>query len=228
MFLRCTLPLFFALSACSAVAQTAPPQPTAAPKPEKHKVFIRSGEVITCHPGEDCAEEVIDGHRYYVLNVDGYTVKASIDVAPHNSYADVTIVNGTPSKLKLIPAEFRIEIIKPQFQRLSYVDPKKPAAKAKETRSKGLPPPSYFTSEKHLKDKQKEAALAPVPQLVAKTLAPDETVSGRVYFQHPGKATEMSLVLPISGALFEFPYTAAQARAPEANRSTPAVELQAR
>ncbi|SNS91767.1 hypothetical protein SAMN05421770_10367 [Granulicella rosea] len=204
MFFR-ALSCITLFAVCNSVSAQSVP---AAPAPAKPKVAIRSGEVIPCRVNLGCTDRTgPDGHHTYILEADGYIVEADFQVDQRFSHADVTIVNNSPNKLQLIPAEFRIDVVQPKYRRLSYLDPKRVEKTSKTSKKvKDLPPPSYFTSDKHTQDKQKEAAAIPVPPLKPRALGPSERESGRVYFQHPGKATEMSLVLPISGELFEFTY----------------------
>jgi hypothetical protein len=173
------------------------------------KPVIRSGEVLTCMIAQGCTEETVKGERFLVLIGNGFTVKSALNLDTDTTYADVTIVNHRSWPQHLIPAEFRIDVAQPAYKRLSYVDPSKLGlAKGKvSTKSKGLPPPSYFTSAKHLKEKEELAAKFAVPPLPRRVMKPNEEVTGRVYFQAPGKtATSMSLILPIFGETFEFPY----------------------
>ena len=108
-----------------------------------------------------------------------------------------------------------MEEAEPKLHRLFYVDPnRQPALIAREPKpmksdiGKGLPPPSYWTSEEHEEDKKVRPVILEnpsIPILRAGQIAPDGTISGRVYFERPRTTTGVSVVVALPGALFEFP-----------------------
>ena len=207
-------------SACAQIApsQTAPSQ-TAPTQPDKvpvqQKFVLRSGHVTMCQPGQGCTEEKIGGRKYLVMETDGFLLKVASGEDQKHGYADITITNETGSAQQLNPSSFRMEESEPKLHRLSYVDPNRQQAvaerepkPAKAESSKGLPPPEYWTSEEHEEDKKvrKVVLVNPtVPVLRAGPIAPDATVSGRVYFERPRTSAGVTVFLALPGALFEFP-----------------------
>ncbi len=226
------------LSFCvgSGLAQEAAPKPnakgtaTAAESDAefKKKIVIRSGEVVTCRVGKGCEEESINGRKFLAMETDGFVVKVALGFDRNFSHADVVIVNQTSSVVELLPADFRIEVGGAKGKRLSYVDPDKlETANAKpvkqEHASAGLPPPSYWTSANHARDK--EVALARLTSravLRRSKLEPREAAYGRVYFDRPGSMDQMSLVVPVSGVLFAFPYNTPDSKDAKKNKKAAA------
>ena len=157
-------------------------------------MVTRSGNVVTCVENKGCTEEVIGGQHYRVLQTDRFTVKVAMDSEGKYNRADVIVTNRTGYEIHLSPADFRIEVNEPKDKRLSYVEPEKlklPRQKAKDRLA------AAETALKH-------------PILTAEKLVPEASAEGRVFFERSGSARTMSLILPISGAIFEFPYTTAK------------------
>lgn len=177
------------------------------------KVALRSGDVTVCRPGVGCDEQVIRGRHFFTMQSEGYLVTIASGADANRSFADVTITNQTGTTQTLHPADFRIEEEGARGGRLSYLDPNQsPPAQAKPPRERkvhDLPAPSYWTSREHLLDRQREQAqntgAAYTPALESTVLAPDATLSGRVYFERPHTPGSATVLVALPGALFGFP-----------------------
>ena len=194
---------FWMAAAATACAQSSVPG---------RKPALRSGEVIVCELGKGCTQEMVGGRRVLSFEVDGLTVKASLDQEKQRSFADLTISNGTEAKLEVNPNDFRVEVDDLKFKRLSYIDPEghrhlHPQPLEEES-GHGLPPPEYWTSEEHqrYKETRVEGDAGKVKLLDAGPLAAHATVAGRVYFERPPGTRDMSLILPFKGLILEFPF----------------------
>jgi hypothetical protein len=183
-------------------------------EPSQPKYILRSGSVTQCEPGKGCEEELLNGRKYLVMRTDGFILKVASGQDQHHGFADVTITNETGTAQLVNPANFRMEEAEPRLHRLFYIDPnrdlptpqREPKA-AKSELGKGLPSPEYWTSEEHLQEKRVKAValVTNEPLLRVQSIAPDQTVSGRVYFEHPRAPKGVSLLVALPGALFEFP-----------------------
>ena len=180
--------------------------------PPKKKPALRSGQVTVCDLDKDCTLEMVNGRRVLSFAVEGMTVKASLDQEKKRSFADLTITNGRETKVDVNPNDFRIEVDDAKFKRLSYIDPEghrhlNPGPVEEES-GHGLPPPGYWTSEKHQKYKETrvEVDARKVNLLAAGPLAAHGTTAGRVYFERPPGTRDMSLILPFNGLILEFPF----------------------
>ncbi len=222
----------FTLACALASAQetSTPGTPVSAKSPKDGtKVTLRSGEIIPCHVGRGCTEEVADGHRYLVLDYDGFVVKAALDQQEKVSLANLSITNDTDSQVEVKPGGFRLEVSKPKYRRLAALDPdalhRLLDDRPKQVTGKGLPDPSYWTSAKHKED---QAALQAMNAsqgslLRLASIPPHQTVSGKVYFERPPGTTDLSLMVPFSGAILEFPYEGAPTgKKKKARKSEPA------
>ncbi len=186
-----------------------------------HRVILRSGHVTMCELEKGCSEEVIADRKYLVIKSDGFVLKVASGEDQKHGFADVIITNETGTQQQVNPANFRMEESRPRLHRLFYLDPDRRQAAveerpeprpAKEQAPRGLPPPEYWTSPEHQQDKQERIAkaltLVPPPtvnMLHAGAIAPDGTVTGRVYFEKPRSSEGVSVLLALPGALFEFP-----------------------
>ncbi len=217
-------------------------EPLRAQAPAERKVVLRSGQVNVCRIGKGCDEQMIDGKRTYSMETDGFRVKVSLHLDPAINYADVTVANGTETRVEINPTVFRIETSEQKVKRLSYTD----GATAMKAKSKvqrqehGLPPPWYFTDPARMEEREAIAAeKRSTPPLLRKSfLAPGATVVGRVYFEGLTKKTggkkrevsrrdigdSMSLVVPVAGSLFEFPNWPVSAEGSEAAGQSSTVE----
>jgi hypothetical protein len=170
--------------------------------------FVRSGDIFSCHPGKDCTEETIDGRTFYDMQTAKLIVKVAIQPDAKYSHIAVAVENRASFDIHVAPADFRIEITEPKFRRLSYIEPGKlklPRLKAPRSvaPSATVPFASSFLGAAHV-----EPPAAPGPSFLASsTLAPAQSVSGEVYFERAKDPGTMSLLLPIAGSIFEFPYT---------------------
>jgi hypothetical protein len=184
--------LIFLLAALVSFAGVSAPAP----------VVLRSGKVITCHPGEDCSEETVDGRLFYVMQTAQMVVKVAVEPDAKYSHITVYVENRGGFGIQIVPAEFRIEAKEPKFKRYSYIEPKmlklheiKPP-KAESTPARG----ASFMGAPHESEADRHMFMFPSP------LGPSGTTIGEVYFERAGGSGTMSLLLPISGTVFEFPY----------------------
>ena len=199
--------------AASANAQTPGSQVQSSASQEK--IVFRSGHVTMCHVGKDCMEEIVAGRKYLVMKTDGFVLRVATGEDRKHGYADVSITNETGSPQQLNPANFRMEETEPRLHRLLYIDPNRlesasqPEFKpVKSDIGHGLPPPEYWTSDEHEQDKKlRSVSLVSSRVVMLRTgmIAPDTTVSGRIYFERPRTTQGVSVVLALPGALFEFP-----------------------
>jgi len=169
--------------------------------------FIRSGDILSCRLGKDCSEETIDGRTFYVMQTEKMIVKVAVQPDSKYSHISVLVENRADFSIHFAPADFRIEITKPKFKRLSYIEPgnlKLPKVKAPKGEAPAVSTPfaSSFMGASHA---QKPAPVRP-KFLNSSTLAPAQSVSGEVYFQRANNSGTMSLLLPIAGSILEFPY----------------------
>ena len=193
--------LIFLLAAPVAFAGvSAPAQVVDAASP--NKVVLRSGKVITCHPGEDCSEETIDGRAFYVMQAAQMVVKVAVEPDAKYSHITVYVENRGGFSIQIVPAAFRIEAVEPKFKRFSYIEPKmlklpqiKPP-KAENTSVRG----SSFMGASSESEADRRTFMYPSP------LGPSGTTFGDVYFERADGSGTMSLLLPISGSVFAFPY----------------------
>jgi hypothetical protein len=166
------------------------------------KVVLRSGKLITCHPGEDCSEETIDGRLFYVMQTPQMVVKVAVEPDSKYSHITVYVENRGGFSIQLVPAAFRIEATQPKFKRFSYIEPKMlklpqiKTPKPESTSARG----SSFMGASHESEADRRTFMYPSP------LGPSGTTFGDVYFERADNSSTMSLLLPISGTVFEFPY----------------------
>jgi hypothetical protein len=101
--------------------------------------------------------------------------------------------------LNLSPEDFRVEVVSPKPKVLQYVPP----ADLKGLRK--APPPVQKPSdvEQQVDAAELEASMKHLP---AAAIQPKKVLRGRVYFARDRHAEQMNVVLPIAGAVFEFPY----------------------
>ena len=167
------------------------------------QVVVRSGNILTCHPGKDCTEETVDGRRFYVMQTPQMVVKVAVEPDAKYSHVTVTLENRGGFDIRVAPSDFRIEMTDPKFKRLSYIEPEKlklpkvKAAKVEKTSAQG----SSFMGASHASESGRPKFLE------SATVAPEGAASGEVYFERASGSGTMSLLLPIAGSIFEFPYT---------------------
>ena len=183
--------------------------PVDAQSPAKTVSYVvRSGDILTCHLGKDCTEEIIDGRSFYVMQTDRLIVKVAVQPSPRYSHVSVAVENRAGFDIRFAPEDFRIEMTEPKFKRLSYIKParlKLPKVKAPKTEAP--PARTMFASSFMGASHQDKVATVRPNFLNSSTLAPAESASGEVFFERARNTAPMSLLLPIAGSIFEFPYT---------------------
>jgi hypothetical protein len=178
---------------------------------------MRSGMSLICIPGAACATETIDGKTFSVMQSARFTVKVAIGPTLRYNHATVVIQNRSASSIHLTPSDFRIEATEPRYIRLSYIEPARlRLPKIKMTRRDG-PPPSTLTARRagvltasFLSGSNSGSTYTGPNFLQTTEIASAQSVRGEVYFQRKRGVGTMSLLLPVSGTIFEFPYTAAK------------------
>ncbi len=194
MFLRHFSTLFTAVLAVSTLSASAQ--------------VIRSGNFITCDVSKDCTQETIDGKRFYVIQAPQMTVKVAIDPDPKYSHIAVSLENRAPYEIHVTPSEFRIEVSEPKFKRLSYIEPEKlhlPKVKS----AKSSPAPSKAAVTNSFAASAPSTSQVGGPSFLTETvLAPSAATSGEVFFERANGGGASSVLLPIAGVIYEFPFTA--------------------
>jgi hypothetical protein len=186
--------------------------------------------VILCQTNSGCFNKNLFGRSYKVINTSRFTVMVSVSTEGSYTRADVSIFNNTGMPLNLSPDDFRVEVIDPKPRILSYIPP---ANLKKISPSPVIPPaPPESTADqvssvprllaasatqtsnadelyaaKKREDLQEAFDKAvSQQQLAAASIAPNEVVRGRVYFERDKHAQLITVVLPVAGQVFEFPY----------------------
>ncbi len=151
---------------------------------------------VTCQAGPECTTEVIDGRAYQVLRSAELVVKVSISTEGEYTRADVSIANNSSRQMDVLPTEFRLNVLSPSPRTLEYVEPA----------SLRLPPVAEGRKRRTTVPTIALIPPKPQPDLTASGVLPDGAVEGKVFFERDRRAKLLKLVLPISGATFEFPY----------------------
>jgi len=159
---------------------------------------------------------------------------ASLSKEGNYMRADVSISNNSSLPLDLTPDDFRIEVLSPKVKVLTYVSPAdlkdippSPSIRPLSSESPGgtatpsahvlevstLPAaqnPSieeiYAAAKKREALQEEHNKLAAEQHLASSSIAPGETVWGRVYFESDKHAQTIHLVLPLAGLVFELPF----------------------
>ena len=196
------------------------------------KVVLRSGRVTTCVVKQGCTEEKNGDRPAYVMQADGFTVRVSMLFSERNTQADIAITNQSGLQVQVIPAAFRLEMSEPKLKSISAETGSEPLEETpRPYHSHGLPPPSYWTSAEHARDVEERKA-TDTALFSAGPLAPSQTAQGRVKFGEVKNAHELSLIVPVGSAVFEFPYAPPVALSRKARRRArhpepePAVNLE--
>jgi type IV secretory pathway VirB10-like protein len=190
--------------------------------------------VLTCGANARCSNKVMFGRTYKVIQTAQFTVMVSISNEGAYTRADVSIANNGSYSQNLSPQDFRVEVVSPKPKVLLYVPPSElqnlpapaPVAAAPTVPAAEEPKAVVVEEDKAAEpnktpnidelyaaakreEARKEAAEKEAAQkhLVAAAIPANEVVRGRVYFEKDPKAKQVNVVLPISGVVFEFPYT---------------------
>lgn len=179
------LPLFLLLSSICLTA-TAATIPTSNP----------AENVVTCRSGAGCYTQNIDGRSYKIMKLPGIVLMVSVSSRGDYTRADVSIMNKTNEHLKVLPSNFRIEVLTPNPQTVVSLSPESDSATFTDTptptrHSSRVPPPVQVDFADNL-------------------LAPNEGTQGRLLFASGKKSHLMKVVLPLGGVWYEFPYTTQQ------------------
>lgn len=193
------------------------------------KAFVPAN-VIFCQPGSGCTNEVLLGHNYKVLSTPRFVVMVSVSKEGHYTRADVSIANNSPLPLKLFPEDFRVEVVSPKPKVLLYVPPAElkdvpVLAAATPVAAVELAPadapeaeqPKITSATEDIDavrgaGKEKAALQKTIDMeafkkhLPVASIPPNEVLRGRVYFERDKKAQMVTVVLPVAGQVFEFPY----------------------
>ncbi len=151
--------------------------------------------IVICQVDSGCTTQVMFGRDYKVLRTDRLVVMVSLSNEGHYTRADISVLNNGSYPTKVVPEDFRIEVVTPKPKVLSYVAPEN---------LQNLPIPRQESdAPQEGADKvaaQKNLEVTPIP--------PNEVVRGRVYFERvkTRKAQQVNVVLPIGGMVYQFPY----------------------
>jgi hypothetical protein len=188
--------------------------------------------VISCQ-SSSCVNETRHGQTFKVLATSRFTVMVSLSDTGDYTRADVSISNNTGLPLNVTPDDFRVEVLGNKPKVLLYVAPSdrkdpplplpagqtatapKPAAAttpapapaAAQTPAAAVPALSPLLSPEEVAE-----MTAAQKDLPATSLAPNQVLVGRVYFEgdkrspHDKKAHQVKVVFPLAGEVFEFPY----------------------
>ena len=220
-FLRTSL-LSVALTGCS-VLSLAAPVPTIIPD-----------NVVTCGQNARCSNKVMFGRNYKVIETVKFTVMVSISNESGYTRADVSIANHADYPQNISPQDFRVEVVAPKPRVLLYVPPSElqnvappppipvvetPVAAAPAAEGGAAAPAAaggavvapnidelFAQAKKEAAAKEAAEKAAALQNLAAAPIPSNEVVRGRVFFEHHPKAKQVTVVLPVAGLVFEFPY----------------------
>jgi hypothetical protein len=192
--------------------------------------------VLTCGTNAQCSNKVMFGGRIRWIETAKFTVMASISKEGAYTRADVSIANHQDYPQAVSPQDFRVEVVSPKPRVLLYIPPPElqnlpappavaepapdPAPAAAPARWNELEPalagaeanktPTidelFAQAKREEARKEAEEKAAAQKHLEAAAIPANEVVRGRVYFQKDSRAKQVTVVLPISGVVFEFPY----------------------
>lgn len=183
--------------------------------------------VLTCGRNARCANKVMFGRTYKVIQSAQFTVMVSVSNEGSYTRADVSITNHLDYPQNISPQDFRVEVLAPKPRILLYVPP---AELQNVPPSPPLPPPEaqqeqpktpvadeqnktpdidelFAEAKREEARKEKEERAKAEQHMAAEALPANEVVRGRVYFEKDPKAKQVNIVLPISGVVYQFPYS---------------------
>jgi hypothetical protein len=190
---------------------------------------ILPDNIVVCESNAGCVNKTLFGRTYKVITTPRFTVMVSVSREGVYTRADVSITNNSGFPLSLTPDDFRVEVVTPKPKVLLYVQPadlkdlhpsptvaaSAPASQVAALTSDTDAKPAAQTpdidalyaaaKQKAAEQEQAEKAAAEKP-LLASSIAPNEVTRGRVYFERDKKAQLITVVLPIAGVVFQFPY----------------------
>jgi hypothetical protein len=187
--------------------------------------------VILCQANAGCYNKTLLGRSYRVLSTPRFTVMVSVSVEAGYTRADVSISNNTGMPIAVDPEDFRIEVLSPKPGVLAYIAPGDLKTVPASPAVPPLPPehvvetvsstPRMLTAsteqtsnidELYAAAKKREALREAYDKAVAQqhlaasSVASNEVIRGRVYFERDKHAQMTNIVLPVAGMVFEFPY----------------------
>ena len=172
---------------------------------------------VTCQDSSTCRSETIDGRLYRVIETPRMVVRVSLSTEGDYTRADVSISNNSVAQLNVLPSEFRMDVISPRPHTLDYVEP----ASLRSASLSSVSPTARLTraSRRALRAPLGPQALQPAsssaltllppkpqPDLVPTSLLPEGALEGKVFFTRDPRARAVTLVLPLAGAVFAFPF----------------------
>lgn len=191
--------------------------------------------VVTCGQNAHCSNKVMFGRNYKVMQTAKFTVMVSISNEAAYTRADVSIENHGDYSQNISPQDFRVEVVSPKAKVLLYVPPAQlqnlpvtpvvampvaPSAAVVQTAAGEIAPavasatpvtPNidelYAAAKKAEAEKLAAEKAASLKHLEAAAIPANEVVRGRVYFEKDPKAKQVNVVIPVSGMVFEFPYS---------------------
>jgi hypothetical protein len=190
--------------------------------------------IVVCESDAGCVNQILFGRTYKVITTPRFTVMVSVSREGVYTRADVSITNNSGLPLSLCPDDFRVEVVTPKPKVLLYVPPadlkdlhSSPPAETVSAPAPPAPAPLgavaqpatqgpdiaapdvdalYAAAKQKATEREKaEKAVAERP-LQESSIAPNEVARGRVYFERDKKARLVTVVLPIAGLVFQFPY----------------------
>ena len=194
---------------------------------------IQPDNIVVCESNVPCQTKTLYGRSYKVIAMPRFTVMVAISHEGNYTRADVSITNHTDAPFTLTPDDFRIEVVTPKPKVLLYIPsanlvlPPPPAtAPAPQTPVTPSPVGSSFVTQSPApvvaetpnpsqidspmpadENKKDEAGKAATEQnLEVTSIAPNQEIRGKVYFERDKRAHLVNIVLPIAGLVCEFPY----------------------
>ncbi|HEY4356264.1 MAG TPA: hypothetical protein VGN16_10990 [Acidobacteriaceae bacterium] len=79
-------------------------------------------KVILCDEKSGCYQQYFEGRKYKLLTVDNISAFVSMGAYDKYIWADVTVFNGSPAPVDVLPTNFGLEEISPKEKPLAYVD----------------------------------------------------------------------------------------------------------
>jgi hypothetical protein len=197
--------------------------------PATHPTTIIPDNIVICQANSGCTNQVMFGRTYKVIRTDRLVVMVSISSEGPYTRADISILNNGSYPTKVVPEDFRVEVVTPKPHVLLYVAPEhlqnlpapppEPDVKAPQpvsgpVESATPADPSkpldidqlYIAKKKQLALQEAAEKAAAEKHLEPTPVPPNEVVRGRVYFERDAKAQLVNIVLPIGGMVYQFPY----------------------
>jgi hypothetical protein len=212
-----------------AVILTSPTFSNAASVAKDATKIIQPDNIVICESNVPCQTRTLNGRSYKVIATPRFTVMVAVSHEGNYTRADVSITNHTDAPFAMTPDDFRVEVVTPKPKVLLYVPaanlvlppapaqipaqaPPAPVGNSFITQSPSpvaaeTPSPSEIDSPIPSNEKKDEAGTVTTEQnLEATSIAPNQEIRGKVYFERDRRARTVNIVLPIAGLVCEFPY----------------------